>query len=319
MFSLFREIELCDIDENDQRYKVSFGTGDISFLAGSIKKLGLITPLLLKPVKKKFVIISGFNRVKALLQINEMKAPAYIIDDNTNDYQCLLLAITRLSFKRPMTHSELILSLQRLLVYIDKKEIIEISPSVFNMQITGNFIDDLIQIASLPPLALDLIRSGNLSLKAAKKISFLNPESIEFFLHIFEKLKYSLSIQLEVIQNILEISGRDGASPAFLFKTLNMENHLDDGSIDAVTKAHKFRSLIFDMRFPLLSETRKRVSDKIAFANLPKAIKIKPPEFFENRMYSVSFVAGNYNEFQKNVYHLMDSLGNETLIEILNS
>jgi hypothetical protein len=59
------EINLSDIDLTDERYKISFSDNDIIFPAQSIKEAGLICPPLVRPVNNKFIIISGFNRIKA--------------------------------------------------------------------------------------------------------------------------------------------------------------------------------------------------------------------------------------------------------------
>lgn len=319
MFDTLCEIKLSDIDLNDERYRISPGTENISSLADSIKKLGLISPPVIRPVDNRFIVISGFNRITALLHNGVIKAPVHLAGKETDDYQCLLFAIAALSFKRPLTHVELITGVKRLSAYLEREEMIKIALSVFNMQMTQDFIEDLLHIGSLPDPAMKLIHTGNLSLKAAKKISFLDKDEITFFLNIFSKIKTSTSIQFEILQNILEISAREGIHPKSFFKEMKIINPLDDETSDAVLRTHRFRTMVFEQRYPVLSRTRRMILDKIAATKLPGTIKLIPSENFESRGYSISFMVKNHDEFQKNVRHLTDVLENKTLREILNS
>ncbi|OGR38780.1 MAG: hypothetical protein A3J80_07655, partial [Desulfobacula sp. RIFOXYB2_FULL_45_6] len=299
--------------------KISCISEDITFLAQSIKKIGLISPPVVRPmINNKFIIVSGFNRIRALCRNNEIKVAAYRTDKKTDDYQCLLFSIASLAFKRPLTHFELIISIKRLSTYLDKKEMANLSPVIFNMPLAQGFIGDLLEIGALPDPMLELIRTGNLSIKSAKKISHLEMDGITFFLNIFSKIKASVSIQLEIIQNILETAARDGLSFNSLFQEMKIQDILNDEDSDAVLRTQFFRSKVFEQRYPTLSRTRQTVQNKIASIKLPGTLKLTPPENFESRKYSVSFTANSYDDFQKNVHHLTLALENKKLKEIFN-
>ncbi len=320
MFNSLCEINISDIDLKDERYKISPGLEDITFLAQSIKKIGLMTPPVVRPMNNhKFIIISGFNRIRAICHNNERKVVVYQTDKEASDYPCLLIAIAALAFKRLLTPVETIISIKRLSEFLDKKEIAKISTAVFNMQLNEGFIGDLLNIGSLPNPALELIQTGNLSLKSAKKISNLDKETALYFLDIFSKIKASASVQYEIVQNILEIAARDGLHPKSLFHAMKPPNPLYDETLDTVLRTHNFRTMVFDQRYPTLSKTRQIVQDKITSIKLPGTIKLTPPENFESRKYSVSFTVKNHGEFHQNIQHLTEALENRTLQEILNS
>ncbi len=319
MSDTFCEIDISDIDLNDDRYKISPGIEDITFLADSIKKIGLITPPVVRQMNNRFIIVSGFGRIRALYHNNEKKAVVHLIDKQVDDYHCLLLAIAALAFKRPLSHVELIVCVQRLSEYLNKEEMAKISSAVFNTQLTQDFIGDLIDIGSLPKPSLELILSGHLSLKSAKKLSTLDMDSTAFFLDIFSKIRATVSIQFEIIQNILEISAREGFLPKSIFLDLKTPNPLDDETCDLVLRTQRFRTIVFEQRYPTLSRARQLIKDKIAATKLPGTIKLIPPENFEGRGFSVSFIVKNHEEFKKNVQNLTEVLENNSLREILNS
>ena len=292
MFDSACEINISDIDSEDERYRISPGPEDIGFLALSIKETGLITPPVVRPVEGgKFIIVSGFNRIKALRQNKEIKVLVRPTAGDIDDYHCLLISIAALAFKRPLSQLELIISLKRLSGYIDGESMAKMSPAVFNIQLTQGFIDDLLDIGSLPEPVLGLIDDSWLSLKSAKRISHLDREGALFFLDIFSKIRASASVQVEIIQNILETAAREGFHPKSFFHELKISNPLDDESSDPVQRTRHFRALVFEQRYPALSRTRRAVQDKIASVRLPGTVKLTPPENFESRNYSVSLRA----------------------------
>ncbi|OGQ90837.1 MAG: hypothetical protein A3J85_03500 [Desulfobacula sp. RIFOXYA12_FULL_46_16] len=320
MFDTLKEIHISDIDIKDERYRISSESENIAFLARSIKEMGLMNPPVVRPMNDgKFILISGFNRIKALQYNNESKVRVRPTDTEIEDYHCLLFAVAALAFRRPLTQVELIISVKRLSRYLDRENMAKMSPAVFNTQLAQGFIDDLVNIGSLPDPALELIHTGQLSLKSAKRISHLDMDAISFFLDIFSKIRASASVQLELIQNILETAAREGVHPKSLFQELNIPDPLDDETADMTVRTHCFRTLVFEQRYPVLSRTRQRIQDKIASIKLPGTIKLIPSENFESRKYSISFTVKNHDEFEKNIQHLTDALENKTLREILDS
>jgi ParB family chromosome partitioning protein len=320
MFDTLREIHISDIDIKDERYKISPISEDIVFLARSIKEMGLMNPPVVRPMEAgKFIIVSGFNRVKALRQNKEIKVLVRPTAGDSDDYHCLLISIASLAFKRPLSPVELIISLKRLSGYMDGESMAKMSPAVLNTRLTRGFIDNLLDIGSLPDPVLGLIDDGRLSLKSAKRISRLDREGVLFFLDIFSKIRASVSVQLEIIQNILETCAREGFQPKFFFHELKIPYPLEDEPPDPVQSTRHFRTLVFEQRFPDLSRTRRAVQDKITSVKLPGNVKLIPPENFESRNYSVSFTAKNHVEFLENLRHLTKASENKTLREILDS
>lgn len=320
MFDTLKEIHISDIDIKDERYRISPESENIAFLSRSIKEMGLMNPPVVRPMDDgKFILISGFNRIKALQHNNEPKVRVRSTDTEIDDYHCLLFAVAALAFRRPLTQVELIISVKQLSRYIDRENLAKMSPAVFNTQLPQGFIDDLMNIGTLPEPALDLIHTGQLSFKSAKKLVHLDMGGVSFFLDVFSKIRASASVQLELIQNILETAAREGVHPKSFFQELNLPNPFDDETVDMAVRTHCLRTLVFEQRYPVLSRTRQRIQDKIASIKLPGTIKLIPSENFESRKYAISFTIKNHDEFEKNIRHLTDALENKTLREILDS
>ena len=310
------DIKLCDIDLSDLRYKIPFCSDDIKFLAHSIKQTGLINPPLVRPMNNQYIIISGFNRVRASIFNNEDTITVYKTDLEEDDYQCLVKSITAFSFKRQLTQAELIRCTKRLSNFLDTKQIAFKSTSLFNRELNSRFVKNLLDIAHLPDPALKLIDQGSISFKTASKMLLLEKEIIKNFLKLFSKIKASNNKQLEIIQYIMEICKRETIKPEDFFQNQKLQKIILDQNKEPVLKTMLVREYLYRQRFPALSKTRQIVQKKINSLKLENKIRFLSPENFESPNYTISFTAKNYNEFQTNTKVLNTILKTQELKEI---
>jgi len=142
------QINICDIDLTDQRYKISFTHDcDIKSLTQSIRETGLICPPVVRQSDDKYIIVSGFNRIKACINNHNNTVSVQKINSETSEYQCFVKAITSLSFKRQLSQAELIMSIRYLDKFLDKKQIADKSAAILNMELNVGYIEDLLDIA----------------------------------------------------------------------------------------------------------------------------------------------------------------------------
>ncbi len=313
------QINICDIDLTDQRYKISFTNDcDIKSLTQSIRETGLICPPVVRQSDDKYIIVSGFNRIKACINNHNNTVSVQKINSETSEYQCFVKAITSLSFKRQLSQAELIMSIRYLDKFLDKKQIADKSAAILNMELNVGYIEDLLDIADLPDPALGLIQMGNISFKTAKKMLSFQKESIKSFLKIFTKIKASNNKQLEIIQYIVEISKRDGIELENFLKNQEIEAIILDRNKEAVLKTKLLRDYLYEQRFVNLSKARKKIQKKINTLKLDNKIRLSAPDNFESPNYLISFTAKNYKEFKTNVKILNNVLENKKFKEVFD-
>ncbi len=317
------EINISDIDLTDERYKISFSNKDIGLLARSFRETGLIYPPIVMPLNNKFIIVSGFNRIRAHIHNNKVhnngiKILVYETKPDTTDYQYLLKSIASLAFQRQLTIAELIICVRRLYQFLDKQQIAKKSPAIFNTELAEGFIGDLLTIADLPDTALELIHTGNLSFKSAKRISLLEKNTVMVFLDLFSKIHASQNKQLEIILYIMEICARDAIKPKVFYTNKEIQDILSDEQKDPGLKTKDLRTCLFEQRFPIIFKTQQKVKEKITSIKLGNSIKISPPENLDSQTYSISFTVKNYKEFIANVQNLNAGLENKKLKELFN-
>ena len=309
----FCKIDIGDIDLTDQRYQISFSNENIAFLGQSIRETGLIHPPMVRPLNNQYIIVSGFNRIKASIHNKEDTIFVYTMKPDAGEYQCLLKSITALSFKRQLSQAELIRSIKFLNKFMDEKQIADKSAAIFNMELNVIFIKDLLNIANLPEPALELIHKGNISFNTARRMQFFQQETIKSFLKIFSKIKASNNKQLEIIQYIMEISKKDRINLKVFFQNQELQEIILNENREPLLKTKLLREYLFKLRFPTFFKTRQKVQQQINHLKLGNKIKFVPPENFESQNYSISFNAKNYIEFKANIRTLNTVLENSAL------
>lgn len=313
------EINIADIDLTDLRYKISFPKDDISFLAHSIKLAGLVnSPVVRLLDNSKYIIVSGFNRVRAMLYNHRTKIVVYKTKPEDTDYHCLLLSIINRAFKNTLTLYELVKSVTLMHQFLDKEQINKKAVPVFNTELSVSYIKDLLTIGALPDPALELIHYGTLCFASAKRIALYETDTINLFLTLFSQVKMSKNNQLETIQYIMEISARDKIKPEIFFQNQEMKSIIFNKDKEPGLKTRLLREYLFKERFPALFKTYQNVKEKTARLKFGNNITFSPPKNFESQNFSIFFYAKNYSQFKSNVQTLNAALDNQELKEIFN-
>ena len=108
------EIEISRIEPNPYNPRTEFNQEALEELAASIKLLGLIQPITVRPVENgRYQIISGERRYKASQMAGLEKIPAYV--RKTDDQGMLEMAIVENIQREDLDSIEVALSFQRLI------------------------------------------------------------------------------------------------------------------------------------------------------------------------------------------------------------
>jgi len=88
---MLKEVEYKDLVENDYNPRKRFDDAEMVELTKSIKKVGLLEPLVVRKKDDKYEVVCGIRRYRALGHINNgSKIPINIVD--VDDYHARLLS-----------------------------------------------------------------------------------------------------------------------------------------------------------------------------------------------------------------------------------
>jgi len=95
---MLKELDYKELVENDYNPRKRFDDAEMVELTESIKKVGLLEPLVVRKYNGKYEVVCGIRRYKALEHINNgKKIPVNIVD--VDDHQAIILSFTE-NFER---------------------------------------------------------------------------------------------------------------------------------------------------------------------------------------------------------------------------
>ena len=97
----FTDIPVSEIDLSDTGFRVTGPDHDVEHLAASILKYGLLAPPLVMSRQDKYIVVSGFRRIKAALHAGLSQVTCRVMPQG-DPFGAALAAVTENSFSRPL-------------------------------------------------------------------------------------------------------------------------------------------------------------------------------------------------------------------------
>ncbi|NMW86051.1 ParB/RepB/Spo0J family partition protein [Peptoniphilus sp. AGMB00490] len=162
--SKLMDINVIEIIPNEDQPRKNFDKDEIYELSQSIKKYGIIQPLLLKRKNDKYEIIAGERRYRAALEAGVTKVPA-IVKDVSDEISSRIAIIENIQ-RKDLNPVEEAMSYKHLLDSQDltQKELAdEIGKS-------RQYVGNTIRLLKLDPRVLKLLEEGKISTSHGKKL-----------------------------------------------------------------------------------------------------------------------------------------------------
>ena len=174
-------ILLSKIKPNPNQPRKNFADKSLKQLAQSINEKGLISPITVKKVENKYIIVAGERRYRAHKLLNKKRILAYVIDaDTTKDvmYMALIENIQREDLN-PLEEAKGYKYLQENL----QSSITEIAKTVGKSRPT---VSNALRLLKLPDQIQDSILKGEINAGQARAI--LQRETTQGMLQLWQKL-----------------------------------------------------------------------------------------------------------------------------------
>ncbi len=148
-----RNIPIDDIEPSPYQPRQVFDEEEITLLANSIEKHGLLQPLVVRRKGDKFEIIAGERRYRALKKLGKQSAPAFVID--VSDQEAMALAIIENIDRKDLTLWELATAIQNI------KESMNMSLDDLSALLgkSKSHISNILRIFKLPEEVIELIKN----------------------------------------------------------------------------------------------------------------------------------------------------------------
>ena len=319
---VFGDIPVTDIASDDGAFVVTYRP-QMQRLLDSVAHMGVLTPLhLRRPAESApLQLVAGSKRLRAAKQIGQATVPALLHEaGELSEQQAFLLAVHDNLACRPFNAVEKARILRRLrddFQYPDAAlteqfcPLLDLPPraDVLEAYCTLAMLDDALQAATV---------ESALPVDVAVWVGGLDAADRQAVLPLFAGLQLGSNRAQECAAYIDEVCRRDACSAAALFERLGIPALLAEPQRSGPQKREAVRHALRQARYPQLTAHEERYREAVRRLRLPPAIALRPPPYFENRQYQVSFSFGQRQELRHAAQCLLDAAESDAMDDLFN-
>lgn len=295
-------VPLSAINPDDSSYQITTNTA-IEDLGASIKNVGLINPPFLIRISSAYRIVTGFRRINACQSLGWSNIDAKILEPNTQELECVRLAVTDNSFQRPFNLIEISRSVSLLRSLIEKDEILLRTSIQLGLPNNLSMLNKMAILCRLSGAIQQGVLSGSISLAMALDLGKLENDVGDRFAEMFNALKLSLNKQREILTLFEEIAAREDRSIQVLLGEKEIINIVDVDNLDRTQKTRSLRHYLKRRRFPEIARAEIAFEKCIKNLKLGPDIQLIPPKNFEGQTYTLQLYFENLTDLvdRKNI------------------
>ena len=318
----FGHVPVADISLGDGVYVVTYRP-QMERLVDSVARVGVLSPLHLRRSAPRgpLQLVAGSKRLSAARQAGLATVPALIHEaGELSEKQGFLLAVHDNLACRSFNAVEKARVLRRLrrdFQYSDEALIeefcplLELPPRAHALQAycTLATLDDALQAATV---------EYALPVDVALWVGGLDIADRQAVLPMFTSLQLGSNRAQECAAHIDEVCQRDACTAAALFERLGIAALLADAQRSGPQKREAVRNALRQARYPQLTAHEQRYREAARRLRLPPAVSLRPPPYFENSQYQVSFSFSRKQELRNAAQRLLDAADSEAMDDLLD-
>jgi len=305
------EFSIKEIDFDSGPYCMSFGF-DLEKYKLSIEAVGVInSPTVVKTNDGKMTPVTGYRRLLALRALH--RKSVFCRDLTTfrfSDFDLFVLNLEENLATRKFNDVEKGMILNGLTKFVSMDSIID-----FYMPLLGlvprrsEFIFYTKMENELSNQIKGLLVSGGISQQTARTIMSIDKNSRSTLAKLISDLKLNINKQRQLIEYLVDLSEIKSMDINDILCEKKTRALVDNRNLNGPQKARALLSLLKSLRFPLLDSSEKEFNKRIDGLNLPKAVKINHPPFFESPNYTMEILFRDGKDLMKQVEGLKDIKG----------
>ncbi|MFH0844325.1 MAG: ParB/RepB/Spo0J family partition protein [Pseudomonadota bacterium] len=308
-----------NIAETPGQFCMSFHFDSMPLIR-SIEKFGLMNnPFVTKTKEGRVEPVVGYRRIIALKRLK--KEVVHCVDLSNADlspFDLLLFNLYDNLSMREFNDIEKGMILSRLLRHIPKDEISRDYMPLLKLPSNEETLDLYLDLDQLDHEIRTAIAKKTLSLRAARLLLQLDPESRSSIFLILNNLKFNINNQLQLIDYMFDISNKEGLSISDVIMDEVIQKVILDNKLNNPQKGKKMINHLRQRRYPRLSRFEEGFRQRIESLGLPKDIKISHPPFFESSDYRLEIRFKGSKDLKKILEKLYQKDNLENIFKLFN-
>ena len=311
-----KQILLSDIDLSSQRHdRFLFSYArDLSVTMDSIKKVGLINPVILNinhGCNEAYTIVCGYQRIKAFKKLGEERIKANVVE-GLSDEELSLLSLHDNMFSRGFNEIEKAIVIKRFqeIGYSYDRLISEITP-LLGIPPNKKIIDKYLSLLKLDRGIKSAVARNELEIEKAFLLIMLDNAERDFACRIlFKESSTNINEAKETIRNLLDLRQIRHKSISELLTAGEISNILSDGKTNKRQKGETIYKLIKSMRYPTISRKEDEFTKSCKGLGLDNNVRITHSRFFEGDDIQITIKASDEEKLRSSMEKFLANIKN---------
>jgi ParB family chromosome partitioning protein len=316
-----QNIPLEQIDLSDDTFSINY-LPDLQKLRSSIKRVGLIQPVLLRKKKDHYQIVCGFRRIHVLKELGKREVDSEVFGEKeTDEFQLFSLSLHENQTTRGFNAVETAIALDKLIhrFQIDSSVVIETFLPFFSLEPNEKILNTYLSLFGMENEIKTYVLKEEVSRSNIRRLSKLTPDNRKAVLSLISPLKLGENRLRETLALLEEISRRNRCEGKDVFQRSEIQAILSQKELTPSQKTERIKKVLMDLRYPRLQQMEKAFEKKRKDLNLPVTISLHHPPFFEGKRIKIEFQFETPEEYRRIVESLLNLRDKKELEEIIQS
>ena len=314
-----KNIEIASIDYRDTTFIYTFPV-KIEGIIESIKRVGLLNPILLFEYDNKYKIISGFKRVLACKLLCFDIIDAFVFESGSiSELKAFMIAVYDNISIRELNIIEKSIILNKLKNYHNLKynEIIRDFMPLIGLEPNKKLLEDYISLSKLDDDLKEHIVNREIPIKILSLIASISNDKLPLISELIIKLNLGANKIKELVNLIDEITERDKIDIERLRSDLNLDSIIKNERMTLSQKWERIVNSLRRKRFPMWSKIEKKLLRNISSLALPQNVNLSYPPYLEGDKFRIEMEFSTPDELKSVGKKLIDISKKEELSEIV--
>ena len=314
------KIPLRDIDFTDETFSLNFMV-HLERLRSSMKKVGLIQPVLVREKHSRYQIVCGFRRGSVCQELGWNEIEARVIHQGEDDLRLFSMSLHDNLTTRGFNSVEVAIALDKLVHHfrMDPPVVIETFLPLFSLETSEKILNTYLSLVSMEDEMKRYIVQEEVSRSNIRRLASMTSEDRMATLSLLSALKLGENHLREVLTLLEETAQRDRRTVREIIALREIQATLSHQNLTPSQRAEKVKKALLTLRYPRLSQLQETFETKRKGLNLPSGLSLQHPAFFEAKGVKIELQCETLEEYQSLISSLSLLQEKEEFQEMLTS
>jgi ParB-like chromosome segregation protein Spo0J len=308
--------QIDQIDLGDDRFRISYFF-HLDKLLLSVKKIGLIYPLVITQRKNRFILVAGWKRLAVCRKLSLTSVPVFTLHEK-NDVKVFLFCLYENLSHRDFSLLEKAEILSKLKGFgMDEKLVVRNIHPVLGIPATLSLFDVFLKISKLKSDEKRIIQESKMPLGIVQLLLDFDTTERKRLLPLLSLL--SQNKRKQMLEDLRDLKEKEEVTVDKIFSTPGIHSILSKYKLSSLQKADEVRLYLRKKRYPTLTRLMKTVQTSLKKNRLSNAVTVDPSSVFENGEISVRLCLSDKQQCESRLRGLQKLISDNELLSLFKN